>query len=44
MDFYSDEGGPWTNYWKRNQEKLAKKNARKAKVKIQYEKEDEIKN
>ena len=25
MDFYSDEGGPWTNYWKRNQEKLAKK-------------------
>ena len=30
MDFYSDKGGPWTNYWQRNQEKLAKKNARKA--------------
>ena len=29
MDFYSDQGGPWTNYWKRNQEKLAKRNARK---------------
>ena len=38
MDFYSEEGGPWTNYWKRNQEKIAKKNARKAKnVKIEYD-------
>ena len=30
MDFYSDQGGPWTNYWKRNQEKAAKKKARLA--------------
>ena len=29
MDFYSDKGGPWTNYWKRNQEKLAKRAANK---------------
>ena len=32
MDFYSDQGGPWTNYWKRNQEKLEKRNARKKAV------------
>lgn len=31
MDFYSDEGGPWSNYWKRNQERAAKKKARAAK-------------
>ena len=33
MDFYSDQGGPWTNYWKRNQEKLAKRAARKGAAK-----------
>lgn len=39
MDFYSDEGGPWTNYWKRNQEKLQKMAAKKAKktIDIKYE-------
>lgn len=47
MDFYSDQGGAWANYWKRNQEKIAKKNARKTKaaakkkatVEIAYEEE-----
>lgn len=33
MDFYSDKGGPWTNYWKRNQEKLAKRAAQKGLLK-----------
>ena len=28
MDFYSDEGGQWTNYWKRNEEKRIKKVAK----------------
>jgi 2-(3-amino-3-carboxypropyl)histidine synthase len=31
MDFYSDEGGQWTNYWQRNQERKEKIAAKKKK-------------
>ena len=39
MDFYSDEGGKWSNYWKRNEEKKERLAARKkAKVvEVKYE-------
>lgn len=35
MDYYSDAGGQWSNYWKRNQELQAKKGAKEA-IKIEY--------
>lgn len=35
MDYYSDAGGQWSNYWKRNQELQAKKGTKEA-VKIEY--------
>jgi len=41
MDYYSNEGGPWTSYYIRNQEMEKKKQERKAKrqhVAVSYEK------
>jgi len=40
MDYYSYEGGPWTNYFKQEQERKARlASKKKEEVKIAYEHE-----
>ena len=46
MDYYSDEGGKWSNYFKKNQEAKLRKEQKgllKKKIKIGYENDQEQK-